>query len=615
MQLANPYALLLLGLIPILILIHSLKPRPQMVEVTSLFLWEEALRERSGGFRIHRIIRNLPLLLQILAVLLAVLALANPIVPYRSVLQGDVILVLDTSASMRTVGPMGIRFDMAKREALKLIDQIPEGRKMLVLEAGSKPGLKSPFSGDRKRLKQVIQSIQPTDAPGDMKKALYLAMSFMDPERNDKVLFITDGASQDFERGGRLHSRMEPVLIPGGSQNVGITKFEFRRCLGNQERYEILLEIKNFNPNAILCPLRLSLDGKTLLTRTVGLKAGEKKLLIFPYSGLMVGVAEVILDLEDDFPTDNRARAVLRSSEDIWVLLVSKGNFFLEKLLGAYPQVKVNSLKEIIPSSWTEQSQRHDIVILDRISPPFLGRGNYLLIRSLAPPLPLATIGEVKDPPVLAWDRKSPLMEGLDLRTLRVEGTTLVKAENPVRVLLESPDTGMIYSYEDQGIRAVYMGFDLTRSDLPLRVAFPVMMSNIFRWLYPDKLGFSSRQVQAGGPFPIYLEPGTKEFSVRTPDGKWETLQAKGNPYHYSNTDQTGIYTVAEGNRQRSFAVNLVDERESDIRGPQIRSEDKGREAKPGVTVRAFVPLWPYLLFGGCLLLFLEWYVWCRKPS
>jgi hypothetical protein len=196
-----------------------------------------------------------------------------------------------------------------------------------------------------------------------------------------------------------------------------------------------------------------------------------------------------------------------------------------------------------------------------------------------------------------------------------MEGATIMKAENPVRPLLESRDTGLIYSYEDQGIRAVYMGFDLTRSDLPLRVAFPVMMSNIFRWLNPDKLGFTSRQVQAGTPFPIYLEPGTKEFSVRTPDGKRETLQARRNPYPYPNTDQTGIYTVAEGNRQKSFAVNLVDERESDIRGPQIRSEDKGREAKTRGAVQTFVPLWPYPLFGGCLLLFLEWYVWCRRPS
>jgi len=53
MQFANPIALLLLGLIPILILIHSLRPKPRQVEVTNLFLWQEALKERRGGGRIR----------------------------------------------------------------------------------------------------------------------------------------------------------------------------------------------------------------------------------------------------------------------------------------------------------------------------------------------------------------------------------------------------------------------------------------------------------------------------------------------------------------------------------------------------------------------------------
>ena len=33
------------------------------------------------------------------------------------------------------------------------------------------------------------------------------------------------------------------------------------------------------------------------------------------------------------------------------------------------------------------------------------------------------------------------------------------------------------------------------RSDLPLRVAFPVMMNNIFNWLNPNTLDFTSTQV------------------------------------------------------------------------------------------------------------------------
>lgn len=613
MQLANPYALLLLGFIPILILIHSLKPKPKRVEVTNLFLWQEALREKAGGIRIQKIINNILLLLQIAAVIMTAFALANPLVAKRSELKGDVILVIDSSASMKARGPDGIRFEMAQDKALQLIEKIPRGTKVLVIEAGMRPLLRSPFIDDKKRLRNVIRSIRPTDAPGDLQKTIYLALSFMDPDRNDRIFFITDGADRNFKRLADLHPKMETVLISGGTKNVGITKFEFRQELDFKDRYEILLEVKNFNPNAVLCPIRLVLDKKTFLKKTIGLRPHEKRLLIFPYSGLIAGTAEVFLENDDDFPTDNRAFAVLSSSQEIWVLLVTKGNFFLERLLNAYPNVRVNSIKEIIATSWAEQTKRHDIVILDRTSHPLIERGNFLLIHTLSPSIPIKEIGKIENPRVLDWDRKSPLMEGLNMGDLKLEYAMKVRAEAPLKPILESQDTGLMYAYEKKGIRAVFMGFDLTRSDLPLRVAFPVMMSNIFNWLYPNKLRFSSHQVQAGKPFAIYLDVPTKEISVRTPLGKWEKHRVEESPYVYSNTNEVGIYTIAEGKRRRNFAVNLVDEEESDIRTSHVQEETEGSIESTLQTVISMVSIWPYLLFLGCAILFLEWYIWCKR--
>ncbi len=79
MQFTQPISFLLLGLIPVLILIHSLKPKPGLVPVTNLFLWQAVLKEKKGGIRIERLTRNLSLLLQILAVILASRALGGPV--------------------------------------------------------------------------------------------------------------------------------------------------------------------------------------------------------------------------------------------------------------------------------------------------------------------------------------------------------------------------------------------------------------------------------------------------------------------------------------------------------------------------------------------------------
>ena len=614
MQLANPSALLALGLIPILILIHSLKPKPKQVEVTSLFLWQEVLKEKSGGFRIQRIIRNLPLLLQILAVILAAVALAKPVWLYTSEIKGNVILVLDSSASMKTRTASGIRFDQAKKEALKIIDELPKDSKILIIEAGSKPVLRSGFSDDKKVLKRIIRGIKPTDSPGRIEKAIYLALSFMDPVKGDWAFLITDGAGGNFEKLSRIHQKLRPILVTGGERNIGITKFEFRQELDFEDRYEIMVEVKNFTPNPVLCPIHLMLDEETIVRKTIGLRALEKRMLIFPYSGLIAGTGQVTLELNDDFLVDNKAYTVLNTSKDIWILLVTKGNYFLRKLLEAYPNVMINAVEQVIPSSWTDQAARHDIVILDRIHPPSTEKGNFLLIESFSPSIPLLKIGEIDNPKVLDWDRKNPLMANLDLSGLIIEHAAQVKGEKTLRPILESRQTGLMYSYQKSGLRAVFLGFDLTRSDLPLRVAFPVMMSNIFQWLHPNKLRFSSSQIKAGRTFDVYLEPRTKDFSILTPSGKWEKHQAKSNPFDYANTDEVGIYSVVEGEKWRYFAVNLADESESDIRIPKVELPSHrpavNLDSEP-ITVE--LPLWIVFLLFASLILIPEWYFWLKN--
>jgi Ca-activated chloride channel family protein len=615
MQLINPSALLVLGLIPILILIHSLRPKPKQVEVTNLFLWREALKEKRGGLRIKSLMNNLPLLFQILAVILASVALANPVWTYTSHVKGDVIVVLDSSASMKTRTASGIRFDQARKDALKLIDDLPSESRMLIIEASSNPILRSPFSDDRKYLRQVIEGIQPSDVPGQIKKAIYMALSFVDPERDDLIYIITDGAGGDFENLVHTHRIVRTVLVSGGEKNIGITKFEFRQELDLEDQYEILLEVKNFNPHPVLCPIHVTIDEKTIIKETIGLKALEKKLLIFSYSGLMAGVAQAALELHDDFPIDNNAYAVLNASNDIWVLLVTKGNFFLEKLLQAYPHFMVNTVKEIVPSSWVEQSQRHDIVILDRISPPSTEKGKFLLIDSVSPSIPISRIDKIDDVEVLDWDRKNPLMSNLDLSGLNIEKATLVKADETLQPIVESRESGLMYSYEKKGLRAVFLGFDMTMSDLPLRVAFPVMMSNVVEWLHPHKLRFSSLKSKAGKPFAIHLDSQTRDFSIGTPTGKWKNYRAKSNPFIYQDTDDVGIYTVIEENeRWRYFAVNLVDESESDIRvstaQPNAQKANLAPEYEP---VTAQLPIWILFLLSAFTVLILEWYVWLRN--
>ena len=117
MQLLNPSGLLLLGLIPILLLIHSFKPKAKEVPVTTLFLWREVLREQPAGWHLRRLLKNLPLLFQILIILFSTLALIQPVWLWNTDQYGNMILILDTSASMQTRSGSQTRFDHAREKS------------------------------------------------------------------------------------------------------------------------------------------------------------------------------------------------------------------------------------------------------------------------------------------------------------------------------------------------------------------------------------------------------------------------------------------------------------------------------------------------------------------
>jgi len=238
---------------------------------------------------------------------------------------------------------------------------------------------------DSKKVKSLVKDLQPADTPADLEKAVSLAISFVDPSQEDIVYLLTDGAGFDVWNLLKSHPGIEPVIVSGGKKNIGITKFVFRKTPGNRNDYEILLEVVNFTPLPVACPIRLTVDRSIILETKITVEGEEKKRLVLPYSGLMTGIAKVVIDIDDAFAVDNTAYAALSAAEDIWVLLVSKGNYFLDKLLGAYPNVMVNRVTKVTPSSWLEQTRRHDLVIVDRMDFPTTENGNFILIDALFP--------------------------------------------------------------------------------------------------------------------------------------------------------------------------------------------------------------------------------------
>ncbi len=608
-----------LGLIPIVILLHTLRPRPKQVQVTNLFLWNEVLRDRGSSMAFKRLRKNLPLLFQILLILLAALALARPVWLHLSHKTGSVILVVDTSASMQTQTGGKSRFELAQEKALDILDEHASGDKFLVIEAGHTPELHAGFLQSASQARDVVRNLQPSDAPGKLEKALYLALSFVEPATDDTIYLVTDGAGYDFLKLLQIPQRILPVVVAGGDKNIGITRFEFRQQLAAANRYEIMLEIRNFTDAEQTFPFRLSVDNTMIVETDVTLSDSQERLFIFPYSGLLTGIARAEIEVDDDLAVDNSAALALSASKDVWILLASPGNYFLEKLLEAYPNFLVNKIDDITPGSWPELVRSHDLVIVDRLDVPPTDSGNLLLIDAYSPSIPVVATGDLKFPDVLDWDEGHPVLADVNLSGLTIERARQLHIAAPpasdetLHPLLEASESGLMYAYEHENLRAVIVGFDITRSDLPLKVAFPVMMSNIVNWLNPNRLSFSALQARTGEPFDIQVERATTEIAVRTPDNVWTTYPVTERPFIYEATRRVGTYTILENKKSRYFTVNLVDAEESDITVPPIdMTSYVAKLATDADQIASQQHLWTWFLLTGIAFILVEWFVWLK---
>ena len=75
------------------------------------------------------------------------------------------------------------------------------------------------------------------------------------------------------------------------------------------------------------------------------------------------------------------------------------------------------------------------------------------------------------------------------------------------RPLVEAVGGPLIYALEEPDRKAIIVGFDLFKTDFPLRVAFPLILSNTLRWLHPAALDQSSLQLAAGPADPAAGRP------------------------------------------------------------------------------------------------------------
>ncbi|MCP4543379.1 MAG: VWA domain-containing protein [Chloroflexi bacterium] len=616
MNFLTPLALTFAALSIPIILLYMLKLRRQDVLVSSTLLWQRLLRDREANAPWQRLRRNLLLLLQLLILALLTLALARPFIPTPTIVVGSVVILLDASASMRATDVAPTRFDAGIRAAQEIVAGLGTGDVATIIAAGPQPRVlaSAVSASDRSRLRRALEDAAPTNGPADWEAAFALAAASMAGAQDTRAVIISDGALP--ETLPSLPGEIRFVEVGGGGDNLTIAALATREGPTGPQAF---LRVVNYG-DADADPLvEFSADGVLFDARHLPVPAhasADLTLTDLPYD---LQVLQARLAVDDALSLDDTAWAVHASPVSGRVLLVSDGNLFLERALGALPSVELVRLAPDQPLP----AEPFALYVYDGAITGTLPTGNLWLVGptasmadgfsiSVGNPFTATAITHVAD--------DDPLLRYVDLDNVHVLQARTMEPPPGARVLVESAGGPLLFVAEQPEGRLAVLTFDLRDSDLPLQIAFPILTANLADWLLPQGSGGLPESVRPGDPVPIPPNPEATEIIVTAPDGTRYPLPIGEKTPVFAATDQLGVYLVEQLDQSDNVAdwpnptqsavltINLFDEAESNIAPREVVRVGQTEVAAATREEEGRREFWPWLAGVALVVLAVEWW-------
>ncbi len=589
-----------------IILLYLLKIRRRIVRVPAVFLFPPITTDVRANALWQRLRFHWLMVLQLLIALLLLTALARPAIKGRGWQGQTVVFVLDASASMKARDVKPSRFAEAKGRILRWLNELRRSDHVALILATTEPRVAVPLSTDHNRLRQLLTTLEATDAPSEVGAALRLAVALVQHRQNATIVLLSDGSFTpvtDFAPG---NARVVYEAIGASDRNAGFVVLDTQRK-GN--RIVLFTALRNFSRQPLKGTLSLLTDGRLSAAKEVTLppQQAHGETITVPVTAQQVTVRWECPD--DVLASDDELHFVGTGQQPVRVLLVSEGNFFLERALALEPECVVDKAPQVPAAEKGEGTLgRYDLVIFDG-TPPEPVKAKAVWLIGVADGTFVRSIGVSNQPSVVAWERNHPVLRFVDLGAVLIDKAQKVQPAAWAQAIAEARESPLIVAGERRGKRWLFIGFNLLDSDFPLRVGFPIFVANALRWSVGERRWERGFLVKAGSTvsFPV---PATKA-TLRFPDGRTTTLSAPNNLLSLRATHQVGVHELQAGDFRTRFAVNLLDSNESDIAPKQTITLGAHTIAAATPTV-SWRELWWLVVLLALLLLALEWLVFVR---
>ena len=597
--------------IPVVILFYLLKRKRVVKLVSSTLLWQKFLAETQASAPFQKLRHNWLLILQLLMLALAIFALARPYFSGKLAGGNLQVIILDASASMQATDETPSRFEKARGEALTLVNSLRDTDRMVVLLAAAVTEVKQSETSAKSLLRRALESCRVTDSPTRLTEALKMAESLTRDKTGAEIHLFSDGAAPGLSE---VENKGLPLVyhrVGQRANNLGIVTLDVRPNPEDPGRRAVFTSVANYSPEEQKSEIELRFDDQLLETKSLTIPPTNTTPVVFLATQPRDGVFNVRITVQDDLAADNQASIVSLLPQPVRVLLVSRGNKFLEKALKAAGKVVL-----AVASDVTEVKPNADIVVLDDVTPAVWPNLNVLAIHTMNTNW-FNNAGSVDGPAIVDWKSAHPLLRFVSFDNVQVARALAIKTPAWAIAVADSPQTPLILAGELARQRIVWLGFDTLESTWPLRISFPIFIANAVDWLNPASIQAAQLLVKAGEPFRLALGEPVKSAEMMYPDGATKSLSLDPNAQElvFGDTARQGVYRLTLGTNQMVFCVDLLDSAESDT---HPRAElDFGKFGSVTATTmrRANLEIWRWIAAIGLAVLMFEWWYYHRRTA
>lgn len=596
--------------------LYVLKLRRRAVAVPFARIWDSVLADKESSQLFSQLKRWLSLLLQLALVAAMVLALGDPRLGVTALDGRNVVVLVDASASMKATDEVPSRLERAKVEARRFVRGLGASDRAVIVQMDVLPTPLCTLTGDIAELDGAIDRLRAADTRADLPRALAFAEDSLRGLGRGEIVLVTDGALKVPEAGGGPSVPVSLIPIGKSDTNVAISEFSARRYPLDKARVEVMLELSNTNDRPVDVELTLLGDGVVIDVSRLRLGPNERVPRFYPDLAGASRRLEAQLSLaggkRDDLPADDRAHALMPERKRARVLVVSRGNTYVEAalLLDEYLDVTYVEPRDYPPR------ESFDVTIFDGAAPPLARHtGSALYVNPPAEGSPVPLDKPIQNFGFDTWDRRHPILRFTALGDVQVAKGFRARPDQADKVLGASEQGAILVAGTRGGQRFVALTFDPRDSDFVLRPAWPLFVLSSIDYFVEEDSGYLS-SYRTGESWRIPAPSDVDSAELLIPGGSKVTVPVKEGRAAFFG-DRAGFYTlktVGPDPTEHAFAANLSDveegritpRRELSLGGRPLAAATVGT---PGVRRS----LWAMLLLGVVFVSVLEWFTYHRR--